>query len=393
MRADAERDPGSQDVAPPGYPPDFGTGEREQGALLTLSTLRGITPRKLHALAWRVGSAVGCVAAIRSGSAGSQADRRFLGAAEPARIQAQLNACSGRILGPHDPGYPSAFADLLYDPPAWLYVRGAQLPDQPDRVAVVGARRCSALGREIAHDIGRRLGGIGVHVVSGGAFGIDAAAHRGALAGGGVTIGVLGSGVDVLYPRSSADLLLQIAERGALISEYPPGQGAEPHHFPARNRLVVALSRAVVVVEGAARSGSRISVDHALDLGRDVFAVPGPVTSPLSETPHEIIRDGATLIREPTISSPIWAMNKRERTTPSLPPVSPTRNSASGVPWPPRRCPTEWRAQRMSPSQRRLPSSSGWSFAGSFEVWEDATSERSRACLVGSRLEPASTGC
>ncbi len=297
MRADAERDPGSQDVAPPGYPPDFGTGEREQGALLTLSTLRGITPRKLHALAWRVGSAVGCVAAIRSGSAGSQADRRFLGAAEPARIQAQLNACSGRILGPHDPGYPSAFADLLYDPPAWLYVRGAQLPDQPDRVAVVGARRCSALGREIAHDIGRRLGGIGVHVVSGGAFGIDAAAHRGALAGGGVTIGVLGSGVDVLYPRSSADLLLQIAERGALVSEYPPGQGAEPHHFPARNRLVVALSRAVVVVEGAGRSGSRISVDHALDLGRDVFAVPGPVTSPLSETPHEIIRDGATLIR------------------------------------------------------------------------------------------------
>ena len=297
MRADVDRDTGNQDVAPPGYPPDFGAGEREREALLTLSTLRGITPRKLHALAWRVGSATDCVAAIRSGSAGSQADQRFLGAAEPARIQAQLNACAGRILGPHDSGYPPAFADLLYDPPAWLYVRGGQLPDLPDRVAVVGARRCSVLGREIAHDIGRRLAGIGVQVVSGGAFGIDAAAHRGALAGDGVTIGVLGSGVDVLYPRSSAELLLQIAESGALISEYPPGQGAEPHHFPARNRLVVALSRAVVVVEGAGRSGSRISVDHALDLGRDVFAVPGPVTSPLSETPHEIIRDGATLIR------------------------------------------------------------------------------------------------
>jgi DNA processing protein len=107
----------------------------------------------------------------------------------------------------------------------------------------------------------------------------------------------LGSGVDVLYPRSSAELFLEIMERGALVSEYPPGQRAEPHHFPARNRLVVALTRAVVVVEGAGRSGSRISVDHALDLGRDVFAVPGPVTSPLSETPHEIIREGATLIR------------------------------------------------------------------------------------------------
>jgi DNA processing protein len=162
---------------------------------------------------------------------------------------------------------------------------------------VVGARRCSALGREVAHDIGRRLGGIGIQVVSGGAFGIDAAAHRGALAADGVTIAVLGSGVDVLYPRSSAELFLEIMERGTLVSEYPPGQRAEPHHFPARNRLVVALTRAVVVVEGAGRSGSRISVDHALDLGRDVFAVPGPVTSPLSETPHEIIREGATLIR------------------------------------------------------------------------------------------------
>ena len=297
MRSDAEVDAGSQDVAPAGYPPDFGAGERERAALLALSTLRGITPRKVHALAWRVGSAAGCVAAIRSGSAGSRSDRDFIDAADPADIQAQLNACGGRFLGPNDAGYPSAFADLLHDPPAWLYVRGSQPPDESGRVAVVGARRCSALGREIAHDIGRRLGGIGVQVVSGGAFGIDAAAHRGALAGGGITIGVLGSGVDVLYPRSSAELLLRIAERGALISEYPPGQRAEPHHFPARNRLVVALSRAVVVVEGAARSGSRISVDHALDLGRDVFAVPGPVTSPLSETPHEIIRDGATLIR------------------------------------------------------------------------------------------------
>lgn len=297
MPADTTWDREDQDVAPPGYPPGFGVGETERDALLTLSSLQGITPRKLHTLAWGVGSALGCVDAVRAGRAGSAADRGWVGTADPAEIRRQLTACGGRLLGPHDQGYPSAFLDLLHDPPAWLYLRGTPIRDEGDRVAVVGARRCSALGREIAHDIGRRLGGVGIQVVSGGAFGIDAAAHRGALAGDGVTIGVLGSGVDVLYPRSSAELLLQIAERGTLLSEYPPGRRAQPHHFPARNRLVVALARALVVVEGAGRSGSRISVDHALDLGRDVFAVPGPVTSPLSETPHEIIREGATLIR------------------------------------------------------------------------------------------------
>ena len=297
MLADTASDNEDQDVAPPGYPPGFGVDERERAALFTLSALRGITPRKLHTLAWDVGSAVGCIWAIRAGRAGSVADRQMLGVADHGEIVRQLDACGGRLLGPHDEGYPAAFTDLLHDPPAWVYLRGEPIRDEGDRVAVVGARRCSSLGREIAHDIGRRLGGIGIQVVSGGAYGVDAAAHRGALAADGVTIGVLGSGVDVLYPRSSAELLLQITEHGTLLSEYPPGQLAQPHHFPARNRLVVALARALVVVEGAGRSGSRISVDHALDMGRDVFAVPGPVTSPLSETPHEIIREGATLIR------------------------------------------------------------------------------------------------
>jgi DNA processing protein len=108
---------------------------------------------------------------------------------------------------------------------------------------------------------------------------------------------VLGSGIDIAYPTSSRELLGRIAENGTLVSEYPPATPAGPQHFPARNRIVVALAKALVVVEGESRSGSRISVDHALDLGRDVFAVPGPVTSPLAETPLEMIRDGATLIR------------------------------------------------------------------------------------------------
>jgi DNA processing protein len=133
--------------------------------------------------------------------------------------------------------------------------------------------------------------------VSGAAYGIDASSHRGALDAGGRTIAVLGSGIDVGYPRSSADLIERIAQTGSVVSEYAPGVPAEPHRFPARNRIVVALSSALVVVEGAAFSGSRISVDHALDLGREVFAVPGPVTSPLAEVPLALIRDGATMIR------------------------------------------------------------------------------------------------
>jgi DNA processing protein len=133
--------------------------------------------------------------------------------------------------------------------------------------------------------------------VSGGAVGIDAAAHRGALDAGGVTVAVLGSGIDVAHPARNRDLFERIEESGTLLSEYPPGTSAEPFRFPARNRLIAALSRGVVVVEGAAKSGTRITAEHAVDLGLDVFALPGPVTSPLAETPLELIRDGATMIR------------------------------------------------------------------------------------------------
>lgn len=145
--------------------------------------------------------------------------------------------------------------------------------------------------------IGSALGGVGACVVSGAARGIDAAAHRGALNAAGTSIAVLGSGHDVPYPKGSADLVARVAASGAVVSEYAPGVVAEPFRFPARNRIVAALGRALVVVEGARGSGSMISVDHALDLGRDVFAVPGPVTSPLAEVPLSLIREGATMIR------------------------------------------------------------------------------------------------
>jgi DNA processing protein len=185
----------------------------------------------------------------------------------------------------------------LHDPPVGLFFVGKRLPDLQSRVAIVGSRAATALGREIATDLGRALGEVGATVVSGAARGIDAASHRGALQAEGNTVAVLGSGIDRPYPRSSRELIEQIAQRGTVVSEYGPGLDAEPFRFPARNRLIAALARALVVVEGGVRSGSRSSVDHALDLGREVFAVPGPVTSPLAQTPLEMIRDGAALIR------------------------------------------------------------------------------------------------
>jgi DNA processing protein len=278
-----------------GWPVGFAASREDRLALVTLACLRGITPRKLHRLAWALPSATACLAGIRSGRAGSDADRARIGSIDPAQVLRDTAAAAARFLAAGDPGYPGELEDLD-DPPGWLFVRGRPI-EASLRVAIVGSRRASALGREVARDLGRRLGGAGLTVVSGAASGIDIAAHRGALAAGGATVAVMGSGIDVAYPRSSAETLGAIARRGTLVSEYPPGTPAEPHHFPARNRIVAALGRALVVVEGTARSGSRISVDHALDLGRDVFAVPGPVSSPLAETPLELIREGATLIR------------------------------------------------------------------------------------------------
>jgi DNA processing protein len=164
---------------------------------------------------------------------------------------------------------------------------------------MVGARNCSPAGAETAKAIARSLSRAGVRVVSGAARGIDKAAHLGALGGAGGTVAVLGCGIDVAYPNDNRTLLAEIASHGAVISEYPPGVPAEPFRFPARNRIVAALSRAVVVVEGADGSGSMITADHALEVGREVFAVPGPVTSPLSAVPLSLIRQGATLIRGP----------------------------------------------------------------------------------------------
>ena len=270
----------------------------DRDALLVLLHLATLTARRLLELATIHPSASTCLQAVLRGEAGSDGDRAWAGRVDPRGVAERLRAAEARFIASSDPEYPAELLDL-FDPPAGLFVRGRPLGETAPRVAVVGARNCSPAGAEIARSLATTLAGAGVCVVSGAARGIDARAHEGALRGGGASVAVLGSGIDQTYPRKNRDLVDAIAHSGAVVSEYPPGTPAEPFRFPARNRIVAALSRAVVVVEGAVGSGSLITAEHALDLGRDVFAVPGAPSTALAHVPLTLIRDGATLIRGP----------------------------------------------------------------------------------------------
>ncbi|HPC82334.1 MAG TPA: DNA-processing protein DprA [Thermoanaerobaculaceae bacterium] len=203
---------------------------------------------------------------------------------------AELAARGWRWLAAGDPEFPAPLAELS-DPPLGLFMRGT-VPPGPG-VAIVGARRASAYGREVAEWFGGELARAGVTVVSGMARGVDAAAHRGALAAGGPTVAVWGCGPDRVYPPEHAELAEQIAAHGALVTEYPPGSPPLAHHFPERNRIIAGLARVVVVVEAEARSGALITARLALDEGREVLAVPGSVFSPLSAGPNGLLRAGA----------------------------------------------------------------------------------------------------
>jgi len=195
------------------------------------------------------------------------------------------------------PDYPAPLF-ALSDPSPLLLVRGEVGLLSGTLVAIVGARAASVYGLDLAGRLAARLAQVGVTVVSGLARGIDAAAHRAALAAGGTTIAVQACGPERVYPAEHRDLAARIAERGAVISEMPFGTPPRGTYFPLRNRLISGLSRCVVVVEARERSGSLITVRHALDQGRDVMAVPGPVTAPTSQGPNRLIRDGAVPILE-----------------------------------------------------------------------------------------------
>ncbi len=216
------------------------------------------------------------------------------------RLGAELEQSGCWCCCRHDSQFPVGLRDAA-DAPWALFGKGnpallAKLvPD--GAVTVVGARRASNYGREVARELGRELAGAGLIVISGLAFGIDACAHRGALDGG-PTVAVLGCGADVAYPAAHRSLWRRISESGLVLSELPPGCSAWRWTFPARNRIMAALSGMTVVVEAAEHSGSLITADLAADLGREVGAVPGPVNSRLSTGTNELLTGGACLVRE-----------------------------------------------------------------------------------------------
>jgi DNA processing protein len=228
-------------------------------------------------------------------------------------------------------GWPVTLEHLAA-PPAELWVRGRLWPLPSVAVAVVGARAATVTGLEIARDLGRELAAAGVLVISGLARGIDAAAHRGALEGGGPTLAVLGCGVDVCSPRGHERLLAAVCETGAAISEDPPGTEPAAWRFPRRNRLIAALAAAVVVVEAGETSGALSTARHAADLGRDVFAVPGSVRSHQSRGTNRLIRDGAIPLLEvgdlaPAVPEVAAAGTRAARAQPAAPPADPALRS------------------------------------------------------------------
>ena len=214
------------------------------------------------------------------------------------RILADCQRLDIRLLPLSDAAYPGRLKNI-YDPPALLYCKG-RLPLLDDLlcVAVVGTRDCTPYGVACAEKLGFGLASGGAAVVSGLAKGIDAAAIRGALRAGGVTVGVVGNGLDVYYPHESRYLYEDVASAGVLLSEYPPGTEPASGHFPVRNRIISGLSLAALVVEAPEKSGALITAATALEQGRDVFAVPGPIDAPASVGCNCLIRDGAGLVSD-----------------------------------------------------------------------------------------------
>lgn len=214
-----------------------------------------------------------------------------------------------------DPAYPPALR--VYERmPGLLYVRG-RLPDpQKKSVAIVGARSCSAYGKKEAQRFAGVLAENGVQIISGMALGVDSWAHIGALEAGGITIAVLGSGIDVCYPVSHGELYRRILESGGgILSEYGPGTPAMPHHFPIRNRIISALADIVLVVEARKKSGSLITASYALEQGKNIYAVPGRNGDPLSEGCNRLIADGAGVAWEPEILLEELGLGYRKKKT------------------------------------------------------------------------------
>ena len=271
--------------------------------LIRLTAVAGVGPKTSRALLAQFGSA-GAVLRAPEASIREVAGVGPKLAAQIARADRDIDAAAElalcRQLGvtpiPHgSPNYPAALGEIP-DPPALIYVRGTIEPVDALAVAIVGSRKCTSYGLRIAERLATSLARVGITVVSGLARGIDAAAHRGAMAGGGRTLAVLANGLSQVYPPEHKKLADEVAAAGALIAESPMRQEPLAGLFPQRNRIISGLSLGVVVVEATPRSGSLSTASHATEQNREVFAVPGPVDSLPSRGCHHLIRDGARLV-------------------------------------------------------------------------------------------------
>ena len=257
----------------------------------------GLHPDRLQDLLAERGSPTSVLAAIKRGSVRTSPHVREAVAVPAPERRDQLAADSITALAKGDPGYPVSLADLPRSPEL-LFVRGS-LPAVPG-VAVVGTRRCTSYGKKLAHRYGEAIAAAGWPLVSGLARGIDGAAHRGTVDGGGIGVAVLGCGLDVAYPREHrrlGDDLLGLG--GAIVSEYPQGTPPEGWRFPPRNRIIAGLATAVVIVEAAVKGGALITAGYAIDQDRAVFAVPGDIDRASSEGCNLLIRDGANPVFDP----------------------------------------------------------------------------------------------
>ncbi len=277
--------------------------DEEVSARVELAGVSGMSRARAQSLIDRFGSAR---AALR---ASPKARAAWLSPPLAESIEAALRAPVARqrladaeargilALGPNSPGFPAALASIP-DPPLLVWVRGP-LPDGA-ALAIVGARRASTRALGCARGFAAEIAKAGIAVISGLAYGVDAAAHEGALDGRGRTVAVLASGLDQVTPRGQTALAERIlASGGAWLSEHPPGEGAQPRHFPERNRLISGLAGATLIVEAREKSGSLWTARHALEQGRDVLVVPGPIDSDLCRGTNRLLRDGATPILEP----------------------------------------------------------------------------------------------
>ena len=270
-----------------------------------LSAVPGLGDSKLEALVAALGSAAAAYKAGReelaaTGLYTAAAIDKFLKLRDmelPERLQNFCEREQVRLMTIKDADYPAALQQIA-TPPKVLYIKG-NLPALERSIGIVGSRRASAYGVKAAGDFAADLAAAGLVIVSGGAKGIDSAAHRGALQADGTTVAVLGCGIDVVYPRENAALFAEIAAHGAVITEFAPGTEPLANNFPSRNRIINGLAQGILVVEAAKKSGAMITADFAADEGREVYCIPGSIYLPNSIGCHSLIKAGALLVDRP----------------------------------------------------------------------------------------------